>query len=158
MLLKTGTELQLIMKMGKLKNTVESLFWKAKGTLNNIWRLVDKAWLGRISNDMICKEDLEEVNYQMVHFRLSLHQAFDSIRDILRMYTTDTFRLADLLQISMRILYTDTGTFEASFYADEAVLVGDGMFCITSPPVGELCRWDLQRVAVSNQKTDSLHG
>ena len=134
MLLKTGVELQLIMEMAKLENVVESLFWTAKGTLNNIWRLVDKAMLGRISIDMISEEDLEEMNYQMVHFRPGLRPAFDNIRDILRMYTTDIVRTRDLLQISMRIPYTDTGTFEASFYADEAVLVGDGMFCIASPP------------------------
>ena len=134
LLARTDTEIQLLMEMSKLEHTVDNLFWTAKATLNNIWRLVDKAMGGRITIDMISEEDLEQMNYQMVHIRPGLRPAYDNIRDILRMYTTDIVRTADLLQISMRIPYTDTGTFEASFYADEAILVGDGMFAIASPP------------------------
>ena len=134
LLAKTDTEIQMLMEMNKLERTVDNLFWTAKATLNNIWRLVDKAMSGRITIDMISEEDLEQMNYQMVHIRPGLRPAFDNIRDILRMYTTDIVRTADLLQISMRIPYTDTGTFEASFYADEAILVGDGMFAVASPP------------------------
>ena len=105
LLAKTDTEIQLLMEMNKLERTVDNLFWTVKATLNNIWRLVDKAMSGGITIDMISEEDLEQMNYQMVHIRPGLRPAFDNIRDILRMYTTDIIRTADLLQISMRIPY-----------------------------------------------------
>ena len=94
---------------------------------------------GRISIDMISDGDLREMNYQMTHMRPNLRPDFDNIRDILKMYMTDIIREGDLPQISMRIPYTDIGTFQATFYSDEVILINGGMFAVASLPQWANC-------------------
>ena len=75
MIAQTGAELLVMMEISKLELKVESLFWNAKATLNNIWRLVDKAMEGRIILDMITEADLAQMNYEMSNIRSHLRPA-----------------------------------------------------------------------------------
>ena len=62
MLDKTAPAYHARTEAKNLDYRVDSLYWSAKDTLSNIWRLVDKAMEGKASIDMVTKEDLNEMN------------------------------------------------------------------------------------------------
>ena len=139
MLDKTASAYHVRVEVSDLDYRVDSLYWSAKHTLSNIWRLVDKAMEGRASIDMVTTEDLKEMNNHFSQIKPNLRPAFSGVRDVLQMRTTDILREGDKLLVSMRMPYTDTESFEPSFFGDAVVMVGDTKFAVATPPQWLTC-------------------